>query len=164
VSAENPYRPPTAAVRDAPLAARSPAGAVLAGIAVATVGSILASSLILYLFVPTLTTQDATATQQGSSNPVTMWFIMNMIAEGTFSLLGGYVCARMVSRNERRPVTILALLIIGADLSLTATLGEWEWLDGALVAMTAVCVLTGGELGRRRNRAIERQANASIAA
>ena len=70
----------------------------------------------------------------------------------------------MVRRNERRVIAILASVIAGADLALAAILGEWAWLEGFLLVMTVVCILAGGELGRRRNLAKAREANAAIAA
>ena len=115
----------------------------------------MASFVILYAY-------GATGAQDG--NPLAMWFIASTVAEGVFSLLGGFVCARLVRRNERRVTALLASLIAGTDLALAAILGEWEWLDGMLLALTVVCVLAGGEVGRRRNLANQREANAATAA
>jgi MFS-type transporter involved in bile tolerance (Atg22 family) len=82
------------------------------------------------------------------------YFMFTAVVGLGFSVLGGYVCARMVRRNELRVATILALLITLGGVLMS---GESTFDLGAVVGMNAVqfaAILLGGHLGRRRNLAL----------
>jgi hypothetical protein len=79
------------------------------------------------------------------------------IVGASLSVLGGYVCARIARRNERRVAAVQALLVsvLGA-LGGGATLGPLA--NAVLVLLTFASVMAGGELGRRHNLAKARAA------
>jgi hypothetical protein len=80
-----------------------------------------------------------------------------------FSVLGGYVCARVVRRRERRWAAI-AGLITGA-IGLAFAGGAFGfWVNAGMSLLSFVSVVLGGELGRRRNLADARAAGAANAA
>ena len=163
----NPYRAPTAAVRDAPPPPRSPIVAVLVGLVVDIGGSMLASIVIGIVYAVVLATRGMPPAEVGRTltalDPSSGYFIFSSMTGFGFSLLGGYVCARIARRDERRLSVILAALIevIGLVLG-AATLGIA--LNVLMLVVTFAVVIAGGELGRRRNLADARKLGAVTAA
>jgi MFS family permease len=96
-------------------------------------------------------------------DPSSGYFVFSSVLGFGFSLLGGYVCARMARRDERRLSVVLAVLVeaIGFVLG-AATLGVA--LNALMLVLTFVTVMAGGELGRRRNLADARKTGAATAA
>ena len=163
----NPYKAPTAAVRDPPPPPRSPIVAILAGLAVDIGGSVLASIVIGVVYAVVLATRGMPPEEVGRTltalDPSSGYFILSSMIGFGFSLLGGYVCARIARRDERRLSVILAALIevIGLVLG-AATLGIG--LNALMLVLTFAAVIAGGELGRRRNLADAQKASAATAA
>jgi hypothetical protein len=71
-----------------------------------------------------------------------------------FSVLGGYVCARVARRNERRVTVVLAVLMV---IGLSMTAGASAVL---VQALTFASVMAGGLFGRYRN-VVERRTPAA---
>ena len=155
---DNPYKAPTTAVRDPPAPPRSPIVAVLAGLAVDLGGTFVVGIAIGIGYAATLASegkapeqiQEAMTTSDASSGS----FIAVSAVGGLFSLLGGYVCARVARRNELRVTAFLALLVVVLGFLMS---GGSESLDAGVLAalnlLTIAAVLLGGEIGRRRNLA-----------
>lgn len=165
---ENPYRPPAAAVRDQPAPPRSPFIAILAGAAIDLGGSLLSGLLVGIVYAVMLAANGTGAEQIRSTltepDPSSAYFIVNTIIGYAFSLLGGYVCARLVRRREGSVTGILAAISGVAGLALGgATQFGWQAVIFFTVVQVA-CVLLGGELGRRRNLTDARKPDAATAA
>ena len=159
VSADNPYTPPTAPVRDTgPPAPRSPTLAVLAGLGVG-IGGMLLSRAIQALVYVTLIEQDG-APQQ-AVDALSSWLITLVGSSCVFSVLGGYVCARLARRHERRLTLVLAVLITALAYS---TFGGSGPLVVLVLALTFASVMTGGGFGRYRNVAERRRTGDAMAA
>src|SRR5690349_20937062 len=102
---DNPYRAPTAAVRDPPPPPRSPILAMVAGLAVDIGGSMLASIVIGIVYAVVLASRGMAPEEVGkiltALDPSSGYFILSSAIGFGFSLLGGYVCARIARRDER---------------------------------------------------------------
>ena len=169
---DNPYKPPASAVRDpppAPRAPRSPVVAVLAGTAIDLGGSLLSGIVIGIVYVAMLaaggkgTTEIQTTLTQ--PDPTSAYFIVSAVTGYCFSMLGGYVCARLVRRRERRVTGVMAAIsgIVGFALGgIGAQFGSSDLIFFTLIQVA--CVMLGGELGRRRNAAQARAAGVATAA
>jgi peptidoglycan/LPS O-acetylase OafA/YrhL len=161
---ENPYRPPTAPVRDPPPTARSPVLAVLAGIGVNLGGTLVSSVVVAMLFSFMLIAQGRNGEEFDPRQPA-FGIVVSLIG-GIFSLLAGYVCARIVRRNERRTTAIMASLSAAASVALVLVVAfqseslsavSWGWSTVRLM-VTLLLAIAGGELGRRSNLASARDA------
>lgn len=165
--AQNPYKPPAAALRDPPRPPRSPFVAILAGLGVDIGGTTLAGIVIGIVYSVILAARGQNPEQivadLTSVDPSSGFFIFNSIVGGAFSLLGGYVCARLVRRDERRFTAIMAASSVGIGIALGGTRLS-VGLNAAMLVLTFASVMAGGELGRRRNVADARKASAATAA
>jgi hypothetical protein len=158
VREENPYKPPTAPVRDTEAPApRSLTLAVLAGLGVG-IGGMLLSRVIQAIVYVTLIEPDATP--QRFVEELSAWFITLVGGSCIFSVLGGYVCARVARRHERRVTLVLAALSTAIAY---LTFGGNGALAALVLTLTFVSVMAGGGLGRYRNLS-ERRKTAAIAA
>jgi hypothetical protein len=84
---------------------RRPRGTLAASVVIAIV---YAAMLAAEGLAPKQIQATSTANDTGSD-----YFLVNAVVGIVFSLLGGYVCARTVRRNELRVTAILALLVLG---------------------------------------------------
>jgi hypothetical protein len=141
---------------------------VITGLAVDLGGTMLASLLIGLVHGLSLVRQGMPPEQVGPAlaevDPRSSYFIVSTVVGGAFSLLGGYVCARMVLRDERKTTAIMALVSAAIALAIALAIGELPWLQAAGIVLTIATVMAGGELGRRRNLALARKADAAMAA
>jgi MFS family permease len=160
VARENPYKPPAAPVADTgPPPQRSLTLAVLAGLAVSVGGTIL-SRVVVFIVYAALSLERG-GTVEAISATFSSAFIAIVILGCIFSVLGGYVGARVARRHERRVALILAVL---------ATAIAWSTItgDGAfaalLLTLTFASVMAGAGLGRYRNLAERRKAAGAMAA
>ena len=163
---DNPYKPTAAALRDPPKPPRSPILAVVAGFAVDLGGTTLASIVITIVHAATLAGRGMPAEQITEAvtryDPTSGYGLVATFVGGGFSILGGYVCARISRRNERKVTGVLALLIAGVGFfGAGETLGLL--LNAGFVLLTLASIMAGGELGRRRNLANARDAAATAA-
>jgi hypothetical protein len=168
--AENPYKPPAAAVRDParpPRPPRSQVVAVLAGLGVDIGGSLVVGIVIGIVQAATLSARGMDPrqiqTEMTELDPSSAYFFLNSLVGLGFSMLGGYVCARMARRDERRLTAIMA----GVNSVLGLSLGGLRLgvaLNVLMIVLTFASTMSGGQLGRRRNLADARETGAATAA
>jgi hypothetical protein len=91
----NPYKAPTAPLRDVPPPPRSPFLAVLAGLGVDVGGSLVTGIVVAIAYGAVLATRGADAEQIGAAltelDPTSGYFILSAVVGLGFSCLGGYV-------------------------------------------------------------------------
>ena len=158
---EDPYRPPTA--RLSPGAADtlgSPLIAVLVGLVVDIGGTLLTNPVIGVAYATHLAAsgmQPEQIVQVGrplADNPV---FTAIEVAVGLgFSVLGGYLCARIVGRDEYRWATVMAVLELLVGLAFT---GEDHAIgfELAMFVLSCCAVLSGAWVKLKTTRSEERQ-------
>jgi hypothetical protein len=164
---ENPYKPTAAPLRDPPPPPRSPAVAILAGLGVDLGGSIL-SSFVLGIAYAIMLAVGGVGPQQiqtrlTASGPGSGFFIVETIVGYAFSLLGGYVCARLARRSDLRVTWIMAAVSGAVALVMSGVTRFDASLTIPLTVVQVACVMAGGELGRRRNVTDARKAAAATA-
>jgi hypothetical protein len=153
---DNPYKAPVTPLKEPSPAPRSPILAVLAGLLVDFGGTMLATVVIGIVYAVTLASRgmppEQTVEAVTRAEPFSGYGLLTSIVGASLSVLGGYVCARIARRNERRVAAVQALLVsvLGA-LGGGATLGPLA--HAGLVLLTFASVMAGGELGRRHNLA-----------
>jgi len=164
VTTDNPYKAPTAPVKDALPPPRSPIVAVLAGLAVDIGGTVVAGIVIAIVYAIILASQGLDAekiqTVLSTVDPSSTYFAVGTLMGFGFSVLGGYVCARLARRRERRLALIQGLLSAAIGLSMAGD--DFEiGVNIGMSLLTALSVVLGGELGRRRNLAVAHAKNAA---
>ena len=150
----NPYAPPEAAVHDVPPKPGSWFKAIALGLAVDIGGSLLATIILAVIYGAALGAagvrrEDIAATMQASAND-SWFFYVGTLAGLSFSVLGGYVCARIARRSEMKFGAILAAL---SALSGFLLAGDEQQL-GTLLSLTLLgfgAVLVGARLGLAKN-------------
>ncbi len=155
MSQPNPYAPPAAALQELPAKAGSPLKAVTLGLLV-DIGGTTAGSLLLgilygiWLAASGVSVEEIAAASEGAIKESWLFWISTAMGLG-FSLLGGYVCARIARRNELRLGGILAVL--SALLGYLLASGYYEL--GTFLSLTLAsigAVMFGAHLGYRKNR------------
>lgn len=153
---ENPFAT-TSVAADGEAVARpgSPVKAVLFGFLVdfgGTMGSGLVLGLIFAAFLISAGRSSDEVMRFLSDPPEfsALWTTSTLVGLA-FSLLGGYVCARVARRDELRLAAISATLTLGAGLVITRHHRHIGLLL-LLVVLTYVAALGGARLGRRKNR------------
>jgi hypothetical protein len=155
MSQPNPYAPPGAALQDLPVKAGSPLKAIILGLVVDLVGTMVGSLLLGAIYGIALAASGASFDElaaAGEGVATDSWLFWITTAMGlAFSVLGGYVCARIARRNELRLGAILALL--SALIGYLIAAGHYElgtFLSLTIASMAAV--IGGARLGQARNR------------
>src|SRR5689334_22408535 len=97
---ENPYSAPTAELRETPAAARSPILAVLAGFTLDTVGTFVSGVALSFGHAVWMIHSGATGDSIAALAMTPALRAANIIVGTAWSVLGGYVCARMAKRRE----------------------------------------------------------------
>jgi hypothetical protein len=152
----NPYAPPEATVHDLPRKPGSGFKAIALGLAVDVGGSLIASVILAAIYGAALAAEgvkpeDIAAAMQASATDSWFFYVGSLVGLG-FSVLGGYVCARIARRSEMKLGAILAAL---SALSGFFLAGDQLQL-GTLLSMTLLgfgAVLAGARLGLARNHA-----------
>jgi hypothetical protein len=152
----NPYAPPEASVHDLPRRPGSAFKAIALGLAVDIGGSLIASVILAAIYGAALAAdgvkpEDIAAAMQASATDSWFFYVGSLFGLG-FSVLGGYVCARIARRSEMRLGAILAVLSALSGLFL----GGDQLQLGTLLSMTLTgfgAVLVGARLGLAKNRA-----------
>jgi len=152
----NPYAPPEAAVHDQPAKPGSAFKAIALGLAVDVGGSLIASVILAAIYGAALAAEgvkpeDIAAAMQASATDSWFFYVGSLLGLG-FSVLGGYVCARIARRSE---MTLGAILAVLSALSGLFLAGDALQL-GTLLSMTLTgfgAVLVGARLGLAKNRA-----------
>jgi hypothetical protein len=151
----NPFKPPETEAKDKPPQPGSPVRAVLTGLAVDIGGSLL-TGLVLELFYQARLAASGMTSDQiddaleklGPDSPVE---IVGLLLGCLCSVLGGYVCARIVRRDEYRVGGVMAALsgLLGL---LFGSAGTSDDLTTLFALTTVACVLLGVKYGREHNR------------
>jgi hypothetical protein len=163
VTASNPYSPPQAVVRDAPVPPGSAVKAVALGLVTDFGGTIAGTTLLglLYGFAAFVSrgasgtgVDEALAVQAEFASTESWTFYANIMIGLSCSVGGGYVCARVARRNELKLGAVLAAIVTapgvafgGGDYSLILLL--------ALSAAGILAIMGGAWLGLAKNRRIE---------
>lgn len=146
---ENPYSAPKAELRETPAAARSPILAVITGIAVDTAGTFVSGIALTFGHAVWMIHSGATTDGVAALAPTPALRAASIVVGTLWSVLGGYVGARMAKRRE------LALGAIQGTLSMA--IGFWlgshaEPLNDLLLSTaTIAATVAGSALGRRTN-------------
>ena len=154
---ENPFAPPAADLAtNVEPEPGSPSKAVLLGFAVDFLGSNVVGLLVGIAYGVSLVLSGMTREQLADAashiQPGSWPWITSIVIGCAFSILGGYVCARIAKRLEYRLGAVLAVLDSLAGILLGADKGSLA-MHAALVAIGFMCVLTGAALGVAKNRA-----------
>lgn len=154
MSAPNPYAPPQAAVRDAPPGAGSAIKAVTLGL-LADIGGTFAASIVLMVVYGIVLGASGASVEEISAADLTStdsWLFYVGVAVGlAFSVLGGYVCARIAKRNEMKLGAVTAIISAAIGLLLAAD----QYQLGTNLSMTLaaiIAVMVGARLGYWKNR------------
>src|SRR3954453_17348364 len=144
----NPYAPPEASVHDEPLRPGSAFKAIAVGLVVDIGGSLIGTVLLALVYAAALGAagvkhEDIAATLQ-ASNGDSLFFYAGILVGLGFSVLGGYVCARIARRAELKLGAILAAL---SAISGLGSAGDEPQL-GLVLRLSLLGV--GGLLVRRR--------------
>lgn len=155
----NPYTPPQAELADAEPQPGSPVKAVVLGLVVDIGGTLVASAVLGIIYGISLAASGASQEEiaEISANlPLDSWPIIGSTVFGcAFSVLGGYVCARIVKRAEYKYGAFVA--VISAILGLLMGAGHYsELANVSLTVLTFLMVMLGARLGYAKNRAAAR--------
>jgi hypothetical protein len=154
MSSPNPYAPPQAAVRDAPPGAGSAIKAVALGL-LADIGGTFAASIMLMVGYGIVLGASGASVEEISAADLTStdsWLFYVGGAVGlAFSVLGGYVCARVAKRNEMQLGAVTA--IISAVIGLLLAADQYQLGTNLSMTLAAIiAVMVGARLGYRKNR------------
>src|SRR5215510_393560 len=110
----NPYAPPEATVQDLPSKPGSAFKAIALGLVVDVGGSLIAAVILAAIYGAALAAtgvprEDIAAAMQASTTDSWFFYVGSLVGLG-FSVLGGYVCARIARRSEMKLGAILAAL------------------------------------------------------
>ncbi len=151
---DNPYTPPEAFVADQAALPGSPVKAIALGMLVDIGGTIAVGSLISIAYAIVLAQQGMDQEQvMAAMQDAPILSTYGLISTGvglTFSVLGGYVCARIVKRAELRTgaimaaiSTVLGLLLSGGETSAPKVV--------TLLLLGVAAVMVGAWQGRLKN-------------
>ena len=151
----NPYAPPEATVKDLPVKAGSAFKAVALGFVADIGGTFLAGMVLALVYGAVLSAsgesmEEIMASSKAIGTDSWLFYAGTLVGLG-FSVLGGYVCARIARRDEMKLGAILAGLsaLVGVLFS-----GEAYQL-GTLLSLTLAgigAVMIGARLGYAKNR------------
>ena len=152
----NPYAPPEATVHDQPSRPGSAFKAIALGLATDIGGTLVATAILALIYGIALAAagvkrEDIAAAMQASATDSWFFYVTAIIGLG-FSVLGGYVCARIARRSELKLGAILAALsaLLGFFLS-----GDDPQQLGTFLSLTLLgigAVVAGARLGQAMNR------------
>lgn len=153
----NPYSPPSTKIENVEVAKGSPIKAVVVALLVDIGGSILAGGLLTAIYAFDLVnsgTQEDELMEAISNLPPDSWVYIVGIAIGClFSVLGGYLCARIAKRSEYK----FGHVVSGISVTFGLIVGIETYsplMNFALALATWASVMAGVHLGVSRNRAI----------
>jgi hypothetical protein len=151
----NPYTPPQAQLADAEPQAGSPLKAVVLGVTIDIGGTLLTSLVLGIAYGISLAASGASREEIARISadiPLDSWIvILGTLAGCAFSVAGGYVCARIVGREEYRYGAMAG--VVSASLGFLLGAGQYpEIANVGLAGLTFLMVLFGARLGRAKNR------------
>ena len=154
--AHDPFRPPATDV-DAPDVQRGPAVKAIVLGALTDIGGSMLSGIIfsllygIYLGATGNSIEDmGKPLSMADANNSPIGFLMNMVG-CLFSVLGGYVCARIAKHSEYRLGVILAVVTVSLGFLMMAG-GEPDPLAGIYSLLTVAAVMVGSHLGAKTNQ------------
>jgi hypothetical protein len=154
----NPYAPPEATLQDPPPQAGSAFKAIALGLAVDIGGTLVAGAILAFVYGMVLAASGTGAEEIAASMstiPTDSWLFYAATVVGLgFSVLGGYVCARVARRSELKLGAILAA--VSAVLGIVLSADHYQL--GTLLSLTLAgigAVLLGARLGYAKNRRIQ---------
>jgi len=156
----DPFKAPGSNV-DVPDTARGPAvKAVVLGLMTDIGGSVISSLAFFMVYGAYLgatggTADDLMMLARGNGIDSPMALALALVG-CMFSVLGGYVCARIAKHSEYRLGAILSACSVAAGLLLGGG-GESDAMTGLFSLFTVASVMTGAHLGARRNRRAARE-------
>ena len=155
MSTNNPFKPPETDTNQKTDAPGSPLRAVLTGLAVDIGGSILANLVLTVFYHSEFVASGLTSEQAETAlaeMPMNSPFVLISIVLGAAcSVLGGYVCARIVLRDEYRVGGAMAA--VSGLLGLVFSDGDDPGgLTALLVLTTVACNMLGVKYGSEQNR------------
>ena len=151
----NPYAAPEAKLADPAAKGGSPLKAIVLGSLTDIGGSLLSSAILLFIYGIVLGAQGMAPEEIAGLGAISRdsWvYYLDMLIGLGFSVLGGYVCARIVRRGEYKYGAIQAALsaLLGA---LAGFNPEDFGLFLSLEITSTALVMLGVHLGAKRNAA-----------
>jgi hypothetical protein len=151
----NPYGAPQAKLADPAQRPGSPYKAVLLGLLADFGGTIVLSVLIVIAYGIQLAAYGMTPEEieaASKSLPVDSWaFWAGTFGGAGFSVLGGYVCARIAGQSEYTLGVILAAISMLLGMVLGGG-GDDVGMQVVLHATSIACVIVGAHIGKTKNR------------
>jgi hypothetical protein len=156
MDSRNPYGAPQAKLADPASQPGSPYKAVLLGLLTDFGGTIALSVLIALAYGIQMAAYGASPEEieaASKSLPADSWaFWAGTIGGGGFSVLGGYVCARIAGQSEYTLGVILAAISMVLGMVLSGGGGDDVGMQVVLHAASIACVIVGSHIGKTRNR------------
>ena len=157
----NPFKPPetdsskTPRVPDVP---GSPLKAVLSGLAVDIGGSVVLGIVLDQVYALSLSGQGLTDSEIADAMqhipPASAFGVLGILLGALMSVAGGYVCARVVLRDEYRVGGAMAAVSALLGLAFSSS-DDPSGLTLMLVLCTVACNMLGVKYGSERNRRLE---------
>jgi len=161
MSNSNPSKPPDPDSRKnpgVPDVPGSPLRAVLSGLAVDIAGSELLNLLLAHVYTWSLSGQGLTDSELDDAAlhiPLASGFgVLSLVLGALMSVAGGYVCARIVLRDEYRVGGIMAAVSGMLGLMVGAS-DDFSSLSLLLILCTVSCNLLGVKYGSEQNRRLQ---------
>ena len=151
----SPHKPPAT---DPTAAPGSPLKAVLFGLAVYVGGSALLGNVLRIIYAAQISTPDMTETQLHDAlaniPPQSGVMIAGIVLGALMSVASGYVCARIVRRDEYRVGAIMTAALLLLDV-MTDPGSEPLDLSVLLILCDVACSMLGVKYGAEHNRHLE---------
>jgi MFS family permease len=149
----NPFEPPASPIAEPPDAPGSPVKAVLLGVLVDLGGSLVSSFVLGVVYVMQVASSGVSeaemAARLADMGNVGWVFAVGSAVGCGFSVLGGYVCARISRRRDYSLAAIVAACSAGFGALVSwGTMGALQLI--LLSAVTVACVLLGNRYGMVR--------------
>jgi hypothetical protein len=158
----SPYEAPQSKLSDPPPRPGSPYKAVALGLATDFGGTFALSIVLAFFYAMSLASSGMPQEEiEGAiqSVPDDSWvFWLGAVGGTAFSVLGGYVCARVARQSEYSLGVILAAITVVLGLVLFGGGGREAGMAIVLNAVTVAAIIAGAALGKKRNRAARRAA------
>jgi hypothetical protein len=155
MDSRNPYSAPSAKVSDPAPRPGSPYKAVALGVLTDFGGTFVLSIVLVFLYGMSLAAsgmpQEEIQQAIQAASADSWYFWAATIGGGGFSVLGGYVCARIARQSEYTLGVILGALNVAIGL-LIGDGGHDVGMSITLNAATVASVILGAWLGKKRNR------------
>jgi len=157
----NPFKPPetdSSKNERAPDVPGSPLRAILSGLAVDLGGTAVLGIVLEQLYALTLKGQGMSAADIDEAiqhiPAASTIGVLSIVLGALMSVAGGYVCARIVLRDEYRVGGVMAGISALLALALSSS-GDPSDITALLILCTAACNMLGVKYGSEQNRRLE---------